>query len=122
MIFFSSHLFEWALSDALKHLDYDSPQDIRQTSDEIHTGENIMTIRNILTSAAIAAVLGFSGGSVFAEDTDSHAPEGFLAVASANYPGPVVEYNDDASIGEDEARAITNFEEANVPDNATEVN
>ncbi|NQV82196.1 MAG: hypothetical protein HQ494_00125, partial [Rhodospirillales bacterium] len=55
-----------------------------------------MTIRNITTTAAIAIVLGLSVGSAFASNSESHAPEGFLAAAGANYPGMAQTYNADA--------------------------
>ena len=57
-----------------------------------------MTIRNILTSAAMVAVLGLAGGSAYAND--SKIDEGFTASANANYPGTVFVYNGDSDVNE----------------------
>ncbi len=59
-----------------------------------------MTIRNIITAAAMVAVLGLAGGSAYANDSDSHIDEGFTASADANYPGTVFVYNGDSDINE----------------------
>ena len=59
-----------------------------------------MTIRNIITSAAMVAVLGLAGGSAYATDSDSHVDEGFTASADANYPGTVFAYNGDSDVNE----------------------
>ena len=57
-----------------------------------------MTIRNILTSAAMVAVLGLAAGSAYADD--SKMDEGFTASANANYPGTVFVYNGDSDVNE----------------------
>ena len=59
-----------------------------------------MTIRNIITSAAMVAVLGLAGGSAYADNSDSHVDEGFTASANANYPGTVFVYNGDSDVNE----------------------
>ncbi len=57
-----------------------------------------MTIRNIITSAAMVAVLGLAAGSAYADD--SKMDEGFTASANANYPGTVFVYNGDSDVNE----------------------
>ena len=58
-----------------------------------------MTIRKIITSAAMVAVLGLAGGSAYANDEDSHVDDqGFTVSADANYPGTVFVYNEDSDI------------------------
>ena len=65
-----------------------------------------MTIRNIITSAAIAAFLGLAGGSAYAFNSDSHIDDDVFTVpaglADANYPGiEFVSYGDaDVDFGE----------------------
>ena len=60
-----------------------------------------MTIRNIITSAAMVAVLGLASGSVYANDSDSHVDDqGFTMSADANYPGTVFVYNGDSDVNE----------------------
>ena len=62
-----------------------------------------MKIRNIITSAAIAALLGLAGGSAYAFDSDSHInDEGFTAPANAHFHGTeFVSYGDaDVDFGE----------------------
>ena len=59
-----------------------------------------MTIRNIITSAAIAAFLGLAGGSAYAFNTDSHNEEGFIVSANANHPGTEFLYMGDSDVDE----------------------
>ncbi len=60
-----------------------------------------MTIRNIITAAAMVAVLGLAGGWAYANDSDSHVDDQGLTVsADANYPGTVFVYNGDSDINE----------------------
>ncbi len=64
-----------------------------------------MTIRNIITSAAMVAVLGLAGGSAYA-DGDVPADQydqGFTVAADANYPGTVFIYDGDSSLNEGDA-------------------
>ena len=63
-----------------------------------------MTIRNIITAAAMVAVLGLAGGSAYANDSDSHVDDkSFNVSANANYPGTVFAYNEDSDINEGDA-------------------
>ena len=72
-----------------------------------------MTIRNIITAAAMVAVLGLAGGSAYAND--SHIEEGFTASADANYTGTVFVYNGDSDV--DEGEILTGgFEKARLPE------
>ncbi len=57
-----------------------------------------MTIRNIITSAAIAAFLGLAGGSAYAADSDSHIDEVFTVSANANHPVTEFVYMGDSDI------------------------
>ena len=71
-----------------------------------------MTIRNILTSAAMVAVLGLAGGSVNAND--SQIEEGFTASADANYPGTVFVYNGDSDVNEADLLSTVGSEQASL--------
>ena len=100
-----------------------------------------MTIRNIITSAAIAAFLGLAGGSAYAFNNDSHidddvftvsananhpgtefvymgdsdVDEGFTASANANYPGTEYVYNGDSDV--DTGEILTGgFAQARLPE------
>ena len=57
-----------------------------------------MNIRNIITSAAVAAFLGLAAGSAYADNGDSHdshVDEGFTASADAHFHGTeFVSYGD----------------------------
>ena len=67
-----------------------------------------MTIRNIITAAAMVAVLGLAGGSAYANDSDSHVDDqGFTVSAEANYPGTVFVYNGDSDVTEGDSLKIT---------------
>ena len=59
-----------------------------------------MKIRNIITSAAIAAFLGLAGGSAYAGNNDSHIDEGFTVLAVANHSGTEFVYNGDSDVDE----------------------
>ncbi len=63
-----------------------------------------MTIRNIITSAAIAAFLGLAGGSAYANDFDSqgdsHIDLGFTVSWNANHPVTEFVYMGDSDIDE----------------------
>ena len=75
-----------------------------------------MTIRNILTSAAMVAVLGLAGGSAYANDSDSHVDDqGFTVSASANYPGTMFVYNGDSDVNEGDILSTDGFEQASLP-------
>ena len=75
-----------------------------------------MTIRNILTSAAMVAVLGLAGGSAYANDSDSHVDDqGFTVSADANYPGTVFVYNGEADVNEGDILSTDDFEQASLP-------
>ena len=75
-----------------------------------------MTIRNILTSAAMVAVLGLAGGSAYANDSDSHVDDqGFTVSADANYPGTVFVYNGEADVNEGDILSTDGFEQASLP-------
>ena len=66
-----------------------------------------MTIRNIITSAAMVAVLGLAGGSAYANDSDSHIDDqGFTVSADANYPGNAFVYNGDSDVNEGNAETF----------------
>ena len=80
-----------------------------------------MTIRNIITSAAIAAFLGLAGGSAYADDSDSHIDEVFPVAANANYPGTVFVYNGDSDIDEGEILSTDGFEKARLPEHLLEI-
>ncbi len=77
-----------------------------------------MTIRNILTSAAMVAVLGLAAGSAYADD--SHVDEGFTASANANYPGTVFVYNGDSDVNEGDILSTDGFEQASLPKHIVE--
>ncbi len=80
-----------------------------------------MTIRKIITSAAIAAFLGLAGGSAYADDSDSHVDDQGLTVsADANYPGTVFVYNGDSDVDEGEILSTDGFEVARLPQHITE--
>ena len=72
-----------------------------------------MTIRNIITSAAMVAVLGLAGGSAYAND--SQIEEGFTASADANYPGTVFAYNGDSDVNEGDILSTDGSEQASLP-------
>ena len=74
-----------------------------------------MTIRKIITSAAMVAVLGLAGGSAYANDSDSHVDEGFTASANANYPGTVFVYNGDSDVNEGDILSTDGSEQASLP-------
>ncbi len=76
-----------------------------------------MTIRKVITSAAIAAFLGLAGGSAYAQDIDSHIVGGFTATADANHPGTVFGYNVDSDINEGDALSTDAIEKASLPEN-----
>jgi len=77
--------------------------------------KEVMFIRNIITSAAIAAFLGLAGGSAYAFNTDSHNDEDFTVSANANYPGTVFVYNGDSDIDEGEILSAVASEKARLP-------
>ena len=80
-----------------------------------------MTIRNIITAAAMVAVLGLAGGSAYANDEDSHVDDqGFTVSADANYPGTVFVYNGDSDVDEGEILSTDGFEVARLPQHITE--
>ena len=72
-----------------------------------------MTIRNIITSAAMVAVLGLAAGSAYAND--SKIDEGFTASANANYPGTVFVYNEDSDVNEGDILSTDGSEQASLP-------
>ncbi len=75
-----------------------------------------MIIRNILTSAALVAVLGLAGGSAYANDSDSHVDDqGFTVSADANYPGTVFVYSGEADVNEGDILSTDGFEQASLP-------
>ena len=79
-----------------------------------------MIIRNIITSAAVAAFLGLAGGSAYAFNTDSHIDEGFTVSANANHPGTVFVYNGDADV--DTGEILTDgFAQARLPQPTVEI-
>ena len=74
-----------------------------------------MTIRNILTSAAMVAVLGLAGGSAYADNSDSHVDnQGFTVSADANYPGNVFVYNGDSDVNEGDILSADGFDLADL--------
>ena len=77
-----------------------------------------MTIRNILTSAAMVAVLGLAAGSAYADD--SKMDEGFTASANANYPGTVFVYNGDSDVNEGDRLSTDGFQQASLPKHIVE--
>ena len=80
-----------------------------------------MTIRKIITSAAMVAVLGLAGGSAYANDEDSHVDDqGFTVSADANYPGTVFVYNGDSDVNEGDA-LTGGFEQALLPQHLIEI-
>ncbi len=80
-----------------------------------------MTIRNIITSAAMVAVLGLAGGSAYANDSDSHVDDqGFTVSANANFPGTVFVYNGDSDVDEGEILSTDGFEKARLPEHLLE--
>ncbi len=50
-----------------------------------------MTIRNIITSAAIVAALGLAGGSAYADDSDGHLEDYDFAVSANANEGDIAE-------------------------------
>ena len=80
-----------------------------------------MTIRNILTSAAMVAVLGLAAGSAYANDSDSHVDDqGFTLSANANYPGTVFVYNGDSDVNEGDRLSTDGFQQASLPKHIVE--
>ena len=80
-----------------------------------------MIIRNIITSAAVAAFLGLAGGSAYAFNNDSHVDDqGFTVSASANYLGTVFVYMGDSDIDEGEVLSTDGFEKARLPEHLLE--
>ena len=80
-----------------------------------------MTIRNIITAAAMVAVLGLAGGSAYANDEDSHVDDqGSTVSAAANYPGTVFDYNEDSDVNEDDLLSTDGFEQASLPQDILE--
>ena len=76
-----------------------------------------MTIRNIITSAAMVAVLGLAGGSAYANDSDSHVDDqGFTVSADANSTGTAFVYNSDSDVDFGEIRSTAGFEQARLPE------
>ena len=81
--------------------------------------KEVMFIRNIITSAAIAAFLGLAGGSAYAFNTDSHNDEDFTVSANANHPGTV--YGDMGDSDIDTGEILTGgFEKARLPEHLLE--
>ncbi|MCH7487496.1 MAG: hypothetical protein IIC04_10965 [Proteobacteria bacterium] len=75
-----------------------------------------MTIRNIITSAAMVAVLGLAGGSAYANDSDSHVDDqGFTVSAAANFPGTVFIGISDSDVDFGEILSTDGFEQASLP-------
>jgi|APSaa5957512535_1039671.scaffolds.fasta_scaffold185961_2 hypothetical protein len=80
-----------------------------------------MTIRSIITSAAIVAALGFASGSAFADHADSHInDQGFAVPADANYPGTTFEYLNDADVFEGEVLVTDAVEVTQLPQHIIE--
>ncbi len=80
-----------------------------------------MFIRNIITSAALVAVLGLAGGSAYANDSDSHVDDqGFTVSADANYPGTLFVYNGDSDVNEGDILSTDGFEQALLPQHLIE--
>ncbi len=78
-----------------------------------------MTIRNIITAAAMVAVLGLAGGSAYADD--SHFDDQANTVsADANTTGTVFVYNGDSDIDEGEILSTDGFEMALLPQHFAE--
>ena len=74
-----------------------------------------MTIRNIITSAAMVAALGLAGGSAYADNSDSYVDDqGFTMSADANYPGTVFVYNGDSDVNEGEILPTDGLEQASL--------
>ena len=75
-----------------------------------------MFIRNIITSAALVAVLGLAGGSAYANNSDSHVDDqGFTVSADANYPGTLFVYNGDSDVNEGDILSTDGLEQASLP-------
>ena len=75
-----------------------------------------MTIRNIITSAAMVAVLGLAGGSAYAND--SHVDDQGSAVsADTTYSGTVFVYNGDSDVDEGNILPTDGFEQVSLPEN-----
>ncbi len=75
-----------------------------------------MTIRNIITAAAMVAVLGLAGGSAYADD--SHFDDQANTVsADANTTGTVFVYNGDSDVDFGEAQSTGGIESARLPEN-----
>lgn len=81
-----------------------------------------MTIRNIITAAAMVAVLGLAGGSAYADGHDDAAlvENSFIASADANYPGIVYVYEGDESGHDGELLPTDGFERADLPQEIVE--
>ncbi len=80
-----------------------------------------MTIRNIITSAAMVAALGLAGGSAYADD--SHVDDqDFTVSADANYPGTVFVYNGDVDVDFGEILSTDASEQARLSEGVLEIN
>ena len=76
-----------------------------------------MTIRNIITSAAMVAVLGLAGGSAYADDNDSHINDkGFTVSADANSSGTAFFLNSDSDVDFGETLSTAGIEKARLPE------
>lgn len=72
-----------------------------------------MKIRNIISAAAMVAVLGLAGGSVYADDGDSDVNDEVLTVsADAIYSGNVFVYTGDYDEREIEIVSTDGIEQA----------
>ncbi len=80
-----------------------------------------MTIRNIITSAAMVAVLALAGGSAYADGHVTVDDQGFTVSADANYPGTVYVYNNDDAGTDGEILSTDGFEEASLPQDILEI-
>ncbi len=81
-----------------------------------------MTIRKIITAAAIASFLGLAGGSAYAADSlyandsdDNVDDQGFAVAVDANYPGTVFVYNEDSDVNEGDILSTDGSELALLP-------
>ena len=80
-----------------------------------------MTIRNIITAAAMVAVLGLAGGSAYADGHDDALVENaFIASADANYPGTVFVYEGDNAGHDGEILSTDGFEQTRLPQDIVE--
>ena len=81
-----------------------------------------MTIRNIITAAAMVAVLGLAGGSAYADGHDDAAlaENAVIASADANYPGTVFVYEGDNAGHDGEILSTDGFEQTRLPQDIVE--